>query len=368
MKNCVICNVEYEPYRKSTLYCGSKCRKEGERLKKSKYRTNKNKARNKYVDWNNIEKVCIECGSNYTGNSNSTYCGLECKRKRINRKGKEKRILVGRPIKPCNVCKTEFEGHPNTKSCSDECKKIANKNRSKEWYRKKNPKVMKRCVVCDVEFQAKTSQISCSETCSKKRIKNYQAFWRGDNAEYLKESQREYARGNKEKIKQYKKEYYDTIRRPRRERRKAARLPSIDCKECKEMFMPKATHNKFCSKLCKDRWWAKDPMTNLCTRMRNGIHKCFKDRGFKKINSTFDNFNYTPKELVAHIESKFTDGMSWDNKEKWHIDHIRPVSSFNFDSTDHPDFKKCWSLNNLQPLWARDNLSKHNKWDGVTNI
>lgn len=74
-------------------------------------------------------------------------------------------------------------------------------------------------------------------------------------------------------------------------------------------------------------------------------------------------------ELVIHLESQFIDGMTWDNHgmNGWHIDHIRPISSFNFDSTDHPDFKKCWALDNLQPLWVEDNLSKGDKWDGVVN-
>ena len=79
--------------------------------------------------------------------------------------------------------------------------------------------------------------------------------------------------------------------------------------------------------------------------------------------------DYTFDELYNHFESQFTEenGYSWDNMSEWHIDHIRPVSSFNFDSIDHPDFKKCWALNNLQPLWAVDNMSKGDKWDGIIN-
>ena len=73
---------------------------------------------------------------------------------------------------------------------------------------------------------------------------------------------------------------------------------------------------------------------------------------------------YTGKELYKHIESLFTDGMSWDNMGDWHIDHIRPVASFNFTTTECEDFKKCWALENLQPLWAKDNLSKGSKWNG----
>ena len=76
---------------------------------------------------------------------------------------------------------------------------------------------------------------------------------------------------------------------------------------------------------------------------------------------------YSPKELKEHLESQFTDGMSWDNMSEWHIDHIRPVSSFNFTTTECEDFKKCWALENLQPLWAADNLAKNNKWDGEVN-
>jgi hypothetical protein len=50
---------------------------------------------------------------------------------------------------------------------------------------------------------------------------------------------------------------------------------------------------------------------------------------------------------------------------KLHLDHIRPISSFNYKSYEDIEFKKCWSLNNLQLLFACDNISKLNKWDGT---
>jgi hypothetical protein len=59
--------------------------------------------------------------------------------------------------------------------------------------------------------------------------------------------------------------------------------------------------------------------------------------------------------LKTHIESLFTEGMSWDNHGKWHIDHIKPVVSF--DKDIHPSVVNA--LSNLQPLWAKDN---RNKW------
>lgn len=50
--------------------------------------------------------------------------------------------------------------------------------------------------------------------------------------------------------------------------------------------------------------------------------------------------------------------MSWDNYGKWHIDHKTPKSVFNFTQAEHRDFKRCWALKNLQPMWAEDNHSK----------
>ena len=72
---------------------------------------------------------------------------------------------------------------------------------------------------------------------------------------------------------------------------------------------------------------------------------------------------YTSLELKEHLESLFTEGMTWEKfiKGEIHIDHIIPKSHFKYTSTESPEFKKCWGLKNLQPLWAIDNLRKSNK-------
>lgn len=69
---------------------------------------------------------------------------------------------------------------------------------------------------------------------------------------------------------------------------------------------------------------------------------------------------YNADDLKKHLESQFKNGMSWDEflKGNIHIDHILPVSFFYFDNYDSPEFKQCWSLENLQPLWKQDNLKK----------
>ena len=62
---------------------------------------------------------------------------------------------------------------------------------------------------------------------------------------------------------------------------------------------------------------------------------------------------YTREEFVAHLESRFEPGMSWDNYgSAWHIDHIIPVVFFLFSTTEDSEFHMCWRLENLRPLWA----------------
>jgi hypothetical protein len=77
---------------------------------------------------------------------------------------------------------------------------------------------------------------------------------------------------------------------------------------------------------------------------------------------------YSIGELKEHLEKHFALGMTWENHGRgencWHIDHIKPVSWFNFASVEDEEFKKCWALENLVPKWEKDNLSKGNRFIG----
>jgi len=52
--------------------------------------------------------------------------------------------------------------------------------------------------------------------------------------------------------------------------------------------------------------------------------------------------------------------MFWNNKSRWHLDHICPISAFEFKTSNDIDFQRCWCLGNLQPLWMKDNMEKSN--------
>lgn len=95
----------------------------------------------------------------------------------------------------------------------------------------------------------------------------------------------------------------------------------------------------------------------LAKRLRQRIWKAIKQG--KKPSSTVGELGCSLDYLKSHLESKFSNGMNWDNYGKWHIDHIRPLSSF--DLTNKDEFRVACHYTNLQPLWAVDNLLKSNK-------
>ena len=70
---------------------------------------------------------------------------------------------------------------------------------------------------------------------------------------------------------------------------------------------------------------------------------------------------YTIEQLKEHLESQFEPWMTWNNHGKWHLDHITPQSKLPYASMDEPNFQKCWALENLQPLEAKENMSLGNR-------
>jgi len=102
---------------------------------------------------------------------------------------------------------------------------------------------------------------------------------------------------------------------------------------------------------------------------KNRVNSNFSRRMRKSLNGlkggmTWESLvGYGVMELKEHLQKQFTEGMTWDNYGEWHIDHIKPINRFNIESVEDEDFKTCWSLNNLQPLWALDNLIKSNSYE-----
>lgn len=149
------------------------------------------------------------------------------------------------------------------------------------------------------------------------------------------------------------------------------------CKVCgKEFYVEKSqfyrsdvkkSAGKTCSIVCRSELKRLNRKVSILQEKLNRTMRrsmlSYLKRGVKNRTKWKDIVGYSVNDLMRHLESKFQKGMSWDNHgvHGWHIDHIVPVSSFEFKDITDPAFKECWSLNNLQPLWAKDNLRKGDK-------
>lgn len=166
-----------------------------------------------------------------------------------------------------------------------------------------------------------------------------------------------------EQRRKYEKEYYLKNREKILERAREYRLNNLSRikerqKLYRELNSEKITNDK---REYKNKRKSLDPCYSLKLRISKLVAITLQKRDVCKHGKSFwETMEYTPGDLFKHIESKFTDGMNWDNRNMWHIDHIKPQSLFKFNDINDSEFKECWSLENLQPLWAIDNLKKYN--------
>lgn len=105
---------------------------------------------------------------------------------------------------------------------------------------------------------------------------------------------------------------------------------------------------------------AKDPVFNLSRRVRARIREALRDRRMQKSRRAVETVGCGWGELRNHLEALFTDGMSWDNMNLWHVDHIIPLALAKTEA----DVIRLSHFSNLQPLWASDNLRKSARMPG----
>lgn len=96
------------------------------------------------------------------------------------------------------------------------------------------------------------------------------------------------------------------------------------------------------------------PEQAMAERMSRLMAWALASVGAIKSSATFNLLGYTPAQLKAHLEKQFTQGMSWDNRSEWQVDHITPIST----ATCEADVIALNQLSNLRPLWATENNKK----------
>ena len=205
-------------------------------------------------------------------------------------------------------------------------------------------KHLKTCVCCKLakdeseyyKFSGRTYY--CKDCCKRKRNDWYNKFGRDKD-------------GHKKQP-----------RRSKEEKREIARARYLKNKDYHKAYQKKYyVNNKKRHALAVKRYRHKNPKARIMDNFRCRLWKLLKNRN-KKVNiKVIDFIGCTQLELIKHIESKFKDGMTWDNHNRygWHIDHIIPCDSFGYESFE--DIKKCFHYTNLQPLWAEDNMAKGKK-------
>ena len=102
---------------------------------------------------------------------------------------------------------------------------------------------------------------------------------------------------------------------------------------------------------------ASDPVFRLSRRIRARIREALRDGRIKKSKKAVETIGCGWGDLRVHLESLFSEGMSWDNMELWHVDHIVPLAL----AKTEDDVMRLCHYSNLQPLWASDNLRKGSK-------
>jgi len=90
-------------------------------------------------------------------------------------------------------------------------------------------------------------------------------------------------------------------------------------------------------------------------RVRDALKKVINRKSYK-YKSSIILLGCDMDFFKNYIESKFTEGMNWNNISQWHIDHIKPCGTF--DLTQLSEQQKCFHYTNMQPLWWFDNLKK----------
>lgn len=97
-----------------------------------------------------------------------------------------------------------------------------------------------------------------------------------------------------------------------------------------------------------------DPMYALTERTRSLICKSLRNKGYSKRSRTHEILGCSFEQLKTHLESQFQQGMSWETRHLWHMDHRTPLAT----AKTEEELLKLNHYTNLQPLWAEDNLKK----------
>jgi len=229
--------------------------------------------------------------------------------------------------------KTRKDGYQNTCTpCRREQKGIIKREIEREIERKKAFYKKEKQREFDShwsKFRANWTACEIYKNWAKKRHLKQTLKWGKKNPKKRKEIAKKYKENNKDKIKESRRIW---IKNNREKYLKSKRIRNKEYRKKKN----------------------NDPMFIAIKRIRDRLQRSFKSRKWQKRSKTEQMLGCSKEMLVKHIESQFVHGMSWENKNEWHIDHIVPLCS----AKTIEDLEKLSHFSNLRPLWANENMAK----------
>ena len=183
-----------------------------------------------------------------------------------------------------------------------------------------------------------------------------------NNKEKIIANKREYRQNNKEKIAAKDRKYYQNnkekiIAKDRKYRQE--NKEKVAARERKYRQKNKEKLKARSRKYMRQR--RLDPEFNLICRLRCRMYNAVKRAGLdKKCDSSSKLLGISYQGLKEWLEAQFTEGMTWENRSDWHVDHRVPCDAF--DMTVEENQRICFWYKNLQPLWATQNIQKSNTY------
>jgi hypothetical protein len=314
-----------EEYRKKDSY-----KEYIKNYSKEYYEKNKEKLREvykerhakNYVKKEPKKKNCARCKNEFLPViHHKRYCSDDC------RKASQKEIAVELSkteglTKACFTCGTEKplteynKQHTGRYGVENNCRECKKKKYRDQVY---GGNQTTKCLCCGSEFESQYRQKYCSDKCK-----------------WTARRQRDRLSGN------------SRTRKPRtpNQRKKDAAYARERRKNNPEVAIRLRINTQIRKAATKD---------GVAILIRKALNRKGESRKVEEM------LGYTITDLRFHLEKQFTKKMTWElfTKGEIHIDHILPKASF--DLSDDGEWKACWALPNLRPLWAYDNLAKNDK-------
>lgn len=211
--------------------------------------------------------------------------------------------------------------------------------------------ICKKCGLEKDRCEFYSSRKTC-KVCHKKIRKIYYA----ENKERQLKKMQEYYCANKAEIASWIQEYHKRYYEQNKDKIKKA----VYTYRAENPEKIKKARNLYQNKRRND-----DAKFKLRSVISTAVYKALKRRKSAKNNKLEMLLGYTISDLMSHLERLFAPEMTWENYGSyWHVDHVKPDSWFDYIDSEDEKFKECWALKNLQPLTAKNNYAKGNRFEG----